>query len=150
MVYGRTFSQIDYLFTFCILFLLAILANGLLKYAIYVYKGGVAERMLRRLRLTVYRRWRIDSARSNRAQVVPLLVQEVEPVGGFSADIVVLPLFQGGAFLTILAFMFMQDLVPGAAVVTLLPLQLGLIRRCSAGSTALPACGSAKCAGSAG
>lgn len=127
VAYGWTFSQIDYLLTLCILFLLAILANGWLKYAINVYKGRVAERMLRRLRLTIYRRWRIDATRSDRAQVVPLLVQEVEPVGGFSADILVLPLFQGGTFLTILVFMFMQDLVLGAAAVTLLPLQLGLI-----------------------
>lgn len=126
-VHGWTFGQVNYLFTLCALFLLAILLSGALKYAINVYKGRVAERMLRRLRLTVYRRWRSNAGRGDRAQVVPLLVQEVEPVGGFAADILVQPLFQGGTFLTILIFMFVQDPVLGAAAVTLLPVQLGLI-----------------------
>src|SRR3546814_11546980 len=58
-----------------------------------------------------------------------MLVQEVEPIGGFAGDAFVLPLFQGGTFLTIFLFMLLQDPVLGAAAVTLLPVQLALIPR---------------------
>lgn len=122
-------SQTDYLFLLSGLFLIVILVNGSLKYAINVHKGRVAESLLRRLRLTIYRHWRRDLGHGDRAEVVPMLVQEVEPIGGFAGDAFVLPLFQGGTFLTILAFMLVQDPVLGAAAVTLLPVQLALIPR---------------------
>lgn len=126
-IVGRDFSQTEYLFALSALYFFAVLLNGILKYCINVYKGCVGERMLRRLRLSVYRRWRADRDRGDRAEVVPLLVQEVERVGSFSADILVQPIFQAGTFLTILVFMFVQDPILGAAAVTLLPVQLGLV-----------------------
>src|SRR3546814_14609419 len=85
--------------------------------------------MLQRLRLTVYRHGRRDSSQDDRSEVIPMLVQEVEPIGGFAGDAFVLPLFQGGTFLTILLFMLLQDPVLGAAAITLLPVQLALIPR---------------------
>lgn len=124
-----TLSQTDYLFMLSSLYLLVILINGSLKFAINVHKGRTAESLLRRLRLTIYRHWRRDIGQGDRTEVVPMLVQEVEPIGGFSGDAFVLPLFQGGTFLTILAFMLVQDPVLGAAAITLLPVQLALIPR---------------------
>ena len=53
----------------------------------------------------------------------------MEPVGGFASDSFVLPAFQGGTFLTILAFMLAQDLTLGIAAVVLLPVQIMLIPR---------------------
>src|SRR3546814_16823722 len=58
-----------------------------------------------------------------------MLVQEVGPIGGFAGDAFVLPLFQGGTFLTILLFMLLQDPVLGSAAFTLFPVQLALIPR---------------------
>src|SRR5260221_12854495 len=52
-----------------------------------------------------------------------MITAEVEPLGGFIGDAFVLPAFQGGTLLTIIAFMFMQDTVLGAAAVALYPLQ---------------------------
>lgn len=58
-----------------------------------------------------------------------MVLQEVEPIGGFAADSFALPVFQGGTFITILVFMFVQDPILGAAAITLLPVQLALIPR---------------------
>ena len=53
--------------------------------------------------------------------------QEAEPIGGFAADLVALPVTQGGTLLIILLFMFIQDPILGAAALTILPLQLFLL-----------------------
>jgi ABC-type bacteriocin/lantibiotic exporter with double-glycine peptidase domain len=128
-VLSLSLSQTDYLLLLCNLYLAVVLINGTLKYAINVHKGRVGESLLRRLRLTIYRYWRRGSGQTARAEVIPMLVQEVEPIGGFAGDAFVLPLFQGGTFVTILVFMFAQDLVLGAAAITLLPVQLAVIPR---------------------
>lgn len=124
---NMSLSQANYLFLLCGLYLGILLVNGAIKYAINVHKGRVAESLLRRLRLTIYRAWRRCTKRDDRSEVIPMLIQEVEPIGGFAGDAFVLPLFQGGTFLTILAFMLVQDPVLGAAAITLLPIQLALI-----------------------
>lgn len=131
-VYGVTLDQLDYLFMLCALYLAAVLTNGAVKFFLNVYKGRVGERLLRRLRLTIYRRWREGAGGARRGEVTPLIAQEVEPMGGFAADAFSLPMFQGGVFVTILAFMFIQDPILGAAAVTLLPVQLALIPRLQA------------------
>lgn len=126
---GVSLAQTDYLFLLSALYLLVILISACLKYAMSVHKGRVSEVLLRRLRLTIYRYWRRKTSGDDRSAVIPMLVQEVEPIGGFAGDAYVLPVFQGGTFLTILIFMLVQDPVLGAAAVTLLPLQLALIPR---------------------
>lgn len=117
----------DYLLALSILFLLAHVLSGSLKYALNVYKGRVGERVTRHLRLMIYARWRRGAGSAKRSEVVPLIAQEAEPVGGFAAEAFALPVFQGGTFVTILLFMFMQDPILGAAAVTLLPVQLAVI-----------------------
>ncbi len=56
-----------------------------------------------------------------------MITSEVEPLGGFIGDAVAQPAFQGGTLLTILIFMFAQDVVLGIAAVALYPLQVYLI-----------------------
>ena len=127
--FGEMISQVGHLFILCAAYLAAIVANGALKFYINLFKGRVGERLLRRLRLTIFRLWRAGAGSVQRAEVIPLITQEVEPIGGFAADAFALPVFQGGTFLTILVFMFVQDPILGAAAITLLPLQLALIPR---------------------
>lgn len=127
--FGFTLDQIPFLLLLSSLYLLAVLLNSSLKYYMNVYKGRVGERLLRRLRLTVYRLWRRSRNDQNSSQLIPVLVQEIEPVGSFSSDAFVLPIFQGGTFLTILIFILVQDPFLGAAAVTLLPVQLAVIPR---------------------
>ncbi len=124
---GYDFNQVQLLMTLSGLYLLAISLSGLNKYVLNVFKGYVAERFLRRCRLLVYRQWRADPEAAEQSEIVPILAQEVEPVGGFAADVLTLPVLQGGTLATILLFMFMQDPVLGAAALTVLPVQLILL-----------------------
>lgn len=124
---GLSLTQVEFLFLLCGLYLGAILLSGANKYVLNVVKGFVAERLLRRLRLLVYRQWRGDRMSRKKSEIVPILSQEVEPIGGFAADVISLPLLQGGTLLTILLFMFIQDPLLGAAALTVLPLQLILL-----------------------
>lgn len=126
---GVVLSQVEFLFILCFLFLVAVLVNGGLKYLVNLYTGRVAEALVRRLRITVHREWRRRSCPGGPAQLIPIVAQEVEPVGGFAGEAFVRPVLQGGTFLTILTFMLVQDPVLGAAAITLLPLQLLLIPR---------------------
>lgn len=121
------FDQLAFLLILSGLYLLAIMLNGLNKYVLNVFKGYTAERYLRRFRLLIYRQWRSDPDSKKQSEIVPILAQEVEPVGGFAADVLTLPVMQGGTLATILLFMFMQDPVLGAAALTVLPIQLILL-----------------------
>lgn len=127
--FGTQLNQTQHLFVLCGFYLIAILLNGTFKYVLNVYKGMVGERVLRRLRLTVFRRWRSGAGSPRRSEVIPILSQEVEPIGGFAADAFALPVFQGGTFITILMFMFIQDPFLGAAALTMLPVQIAVIPR---------------------
>lgn len=124
---GYEFEQVILLMTLSGLYLLAISVSGLNKYVLNVFKGYVAERFLRRFRLLVYRQWRHDPNAGDQSEIAPILAQEVEPIGGFAADVLKLPVLQGGTLATILLFMFMQDPVLGAAALTVLPIQLILL-----------------------
>lgn len=125
--FGYEFDQVTFLMVLSGLYLLAIMLNGLNKYVLNVFKGYVAERFLRRFRLLVYRQWRNDPSSQDQSEIIPILAQEVEPIGGFAADVLTLPILQGGTLATILLFMFMQDPVLGAAALTVLPVQLILL-----------------------
>lgn len=126
-VLGRDVDQVTFLMLLSGLYLLAIILIGINKYVLNVFKGYVAERFLRRFRLFVYRQWRNDPVARDKSEIVPILAQEVEPVGGFAADVLTLPILQGGTLATILLFMFIQDPVLGAAALTVLPIQLVLL-----------------------
>lgn len=122
-----TFTQIQFLVLLCFLYLASLLANGSIKYWLNVYQGRVGELLIRRLRLMVYRGWRRNGHPGDQAQLIPIIVQEVEPVGGFAGEAFVTPVFQGGTFLTLLAFMLIQDPVLGGAALLMLPIQLLVI-----------------------
>lgn len=125
--FGYYFDQVTLLMVLSGLYLLAISINGLSKYVLNVFKGYVAERFLRRFRILVHRAWLNDPQSQSQSEIVPILAQEVEPVGGFAADVLTLPVMQGGTLLTILLFMFIQDPVLGAAALTVLPIQIVLL-----------------------
>ena len=122
-------SQVDYLLLLCGLFLLVLLANGVLKFVINYYKGSVAEGLIRRLRLYILRQQRQGSAKVHSKDITPVIIQEVEPVCNFSGDSIAIPLLQGGSALTIITFMLVQNLTLGAAAITLLPIQILIIPR---------------------
>ena len=130
-VRGVEFSQVEYLFLLCGLFLILVLINGGFKYVINVYQGVVGERMLRRLRFELFSRvlrFPLPHFRHiSPGEIVQMINAEVEPLGGFIAEAFALPLFQGGTLLTILIFMFAQDPIMGLAAIVLYPLQIYII-----------------------
>jgi len=113
------------------LFLVLVLINGGFKYFINVYKGRLGERMLRRLRYQLYSRvLRFPLPHFRRVsagEVIPMITQEVEPLGGFIGDALALPMYQGGMLITALVFIFMQDFWMGLASISLYPVQGWLI-----------------------
>jgi len=128
-VFGEGLSQVEYLFLLCTFFLFMVTLSCGLKYVVNVYKGRVAESLTRRMRWQLFRSWREAGPRQDGPALIPVVVQEVEPVGGFAGEALALPVLQGGTFLTILIFMIIQDPILGAAAVVLLPVQLAIIPR---------------------
>ena len=112
---------------YCGLFLFLVLINGGFKWFINVYKGLLGERMLRRLRYQLFSRvLRFPLPHFRRVgagEIIPMITQEVEPLGGFIGDSIALPLYQGGLLVTALVFIFMQDPWMGLAAVSLYPIQ---------------------------
>lgn len=128
-ILGYALSQYELLFLLCVLYLGAVLASGAVKYVINLLQGHLAEGMMRRMRFAVFRAWSRGRKPCDHALIIPMLVQEVEPIAGFTSDTFLVPVLQGGTFLTILAFMMVQDPVLGAAALTLVPLQIALVPR---------------------
>ena len=130
-VLGLNFTQVGYLFLLCGVFLALVLINQGFKYVINVYKGRTGERMLRRLRFDLYGRilrFPLPTFRKvSQGEVIPMIVAEVEPLGGFVGDAFALPAFQGGTLLTILAFLLIQDWRMALAAVALYPVQFYVI-----------------------
>lgn len=124
--WGIELSQMQTLLGLCLMFLIVIGIHGWLKYRVNLSSGKLAEHVSRRLRLDISR-YGLRRSEIRRGQLIPMIVQEVEPVAGFGAELVVLPLLQGGTFFTILAFMLVQDPVLGAAALALLPVQIFIV-----------------------
>ena len=125
---GQTGLQADnvgYLLLLCALFLASLMASSVIKYSLNRKMGITSERLLRRIRLIAIRKpvsqTKHDSSR------IPVITQEVEPVCSFSGDAVIVPLLHGGTVITIVTFMMMQNVLLGAAAITLLPLQIIII-----------------------
>ena len=130
---GLEVTQISYLMALSLLLLTLITVNGVLKYWVNVYSGVVGERTTRRLRHDLYRqvlRFPLPQFKAMSAgEIIPMIVAETEPVGGFISDAFVLPVFQGGLLLTYMIFIFNQDLWLGLAAIALYPPQVYLIPR---------------------
>ncbi|HKS89704.1 MAG TPA: ABC transporter ATP-binding protein/permease [Stellaceae bacterium] len=135
-VLGIEFDRVPYLMLLCAAFLALVFVNGWFKQRINTYKGRLGERMLRRFRYQLYvRLLRFPLGyfhKSSSAQIIPMITAECEQLGGFIGDALALPAFQGGTFLTIIFFMFMQDPVLGAAAVAGIPVQSYVIPKLQA------------------
>ena len=130
-LFGTDVSQVTFLAILCGLFLVAVLAHGLLKMRINTMKGVLAERMLRRLRYQlVTRMFRFSKPyfqRTSQAELVSMITSEAEPLGGMMGDALSQPVMQLGQMLTILAFLFFQSFWFGLAAVSMIPIQAWLI-----------------------
>ncbi|MEQ8639018.1 MAG: ABC transporter ATP-binding protein [Alphaproteobacteria bacterium] len=121
------FTALGWLVLLCMVFLALTLINGGFKFYINVFKGQLAERMLRRLRYELYARvLRFPLAhfkKVSQGEIIPMITSEVEPLGGFIGDAYVQPIFQGGLLLVPLGFILAQDPVLGIAALAMFPVQ---------------------------
>jgi ABC-type multidrug transport system fused ATPase/permease subunit len=128
---GVQWDQVSYLFVLCGIFLVLVIINGAFKFQINVYTGLLGERMLRRLRYDLYSRvlrFPLPTFRKlSQGEIIPMITQEVEPLGGFIGMAISSPAMFGGQLVTILGFLFVQDWVMGLAAVALYPFQLYII-----------------------
>jgi ABC-type multidrug transport system fused ATPase/permease subunit len=132
-ILGFPVTQVSYLMALSLLLLTLITINGALKYVINVYAGVVGERTLRRLRHDLY--WQVmrfplaHFKTTSPGEIIPMIVAETEPVGGFIGESFVVPIFQGGLLATYVLFIFMQDPWLGLAAIALWPPQMYVIPR---------------------
>lgn len=122
-----------YLWGLCLVFMMLVMISGSLKMRINTMKGVMGERMLRRLRYQMIEqilRFPPDRFHGTSAgALVSMVNAETEPLAGYAGDALALPVFQGGTLLTILIFMFVQDLRLGLASLVAMPLQVFFIPR---------------------
>lgn len=94
---GLTLSQIQFLLVLCFGFLLAVLANGLLKMQLNTMKGVLAERLLRRFRFQLLTRIlrfpRPFFRTTSQGELVSMVTSEAEPMGGLMGDMLSQPVF---------------------------------------------------------
>ncbi|MBT3906694.1 MAG: cyclic nucleotide-binding domain-containing protein [Rhodospirillaceae bacterium] len=129
--FGHTFEQIPFLLGLCTALLTLVVINGMFKMKVNVFKGALAERLLRRLRYQLYERiLRFPIPRfqtTSQGELVSMVTAEGESLGSYFGDSIAKPAFQGGTMLTILVFLFVQDPTLGLASVALIPVQAWLI-----------------------
>ncbi|MBO9479784.1 cyclic nucleotide-binding domain-containing protein [Shimia sp. R11_0] len=124
-------TQENFLIMLSLLFLLTVLGHGLMKMRINTMKGVLSERMLRRYRFSLISRiTRFPQPylrRTSQGELVSMITAESEPLGGMMGDAISLPVMQAGQMLTILTFLFLQNVWFGLAAIALIPLQAWLI-----------------------
>ncbi len=104
---------------------LAILSA--MKFAGNLASANLGERFLRRERMRILRRWHALPAEARDQGVAPVLTQELEAIAGFAGGAVSIPVAQGAAFVTVMAFLVMQDWRLALAAIALTPVQAVLV-----------------------
>lgn len=131
VILGVSLSQVEFLMVLCAGFLLAVLANGLLKMRLNTMKGVLAERLLRRFRYQLLTRIlkfpRPFFRKTSQGELVSMVTAEAEPLGGIMGDMLSQPILQAGQMITILVFLFAQSVWFGLAAIALIPLQAWII-----------------------
>ncbi len=129
--FGLELDRVSFLLALCFAFLGLVVLNGGIKYVINVYQGALGERMLRRLRYELYSRVQRfplpHFKRVSQGEIIPMVVAETEPLGGFIGESFAVPALQGGTVLTYMFFIFNQDLFLGLAAIVFYPFQVYLI-----------------------
>ncbi|MGB0553812.1 MAG: ABC transporter transmembrane domain-containing protein [Alphaproteobacteria bacterium] len=129
--FGIGFDQLEYLLTLCALFFVLLIINGGITVSLFIFKGITSERLLRRLRYTLFERIHRFPVKhfqkTSQGELTSMITAKVEPFSQFFADAVELPLFQGGTMLTVLLFVFIQDPIMGFASISIIPLQAYII-----------------------
>ena len=132
----RTEAQTIVLLVLSFVFLLFVFISGAQKYHLNVYAGRLGEQMLRRLRFQLFARilrFPLPQFKKvSQGEIIPMVIAETDPIGGYVGEAWSIPAYQGGTLLVYLAFIFVQDLFLGLAAISLYPAQLWLIPKMQA------------------
>lgn len=130
---GLPLERLPSLMALSLTFLMLVIINGLFKFYINTYKGRLGERLLRRIRFELIDRiLRFPPnyfKRIKAGEIASMVKDEVEPLGGFTADAFVQPALLGGQALTALIFIFMQHFWLGFVAFAMAIVQVGIIPR---------------------
>ena len=129
--FGFDTTQVGFLVTLCFAFLGIVVASNALKYFINVYKGSLAETLLRRLRYQLYThvlRFPLPHFKKvSQGELISMITGESEQVGAFTAGAIADPAFLGGQLAMALVFILLQDPFLGAAALVFYPVQIYVI-----------------------
>ena len=132
-IFGMELGQVTFLLLLCFMFLALVLASFGTLYHLSVYKGVLAEVLLRRLRFDLYQRiLRFPIShfrRTNSGEIVTMTTAEVEPIGRYLGIAFADPVLNIGTMATAMLFLFVQDWVLGLAALSLFPIQVIVIPR---------------------
>lgn len=121
------FDRVGWLLVLCIAFLLAVAAQGGVKFVLNVYKGRLGGEQLLQLRRQICSRvlqLPPDSfERMSSDEISTMIGSELTEVGGFIGEAFATPLLQGGLLITAIVFIFVQDGWLGLAAIALFPIQ---------------------------
>ncbi|MDP3532395.1 MAG: ABC transporter transmembrane domain-containing protein [Alphaproteobacteria bacterium] len=128
---GFHLDQINYLFILSIIFFILVLLNGTLKFFMNYSQGKTTEFASYVLREQIFHdiiKFRLSHfQRYSSSELIHIMATEVEPIGNFVGESIALPFRQGGTLLTLLLFVFIQDIYMGLAAISLYPLQVYLV-----------------------
>jgi ABC-type multidrug transport system fused ATPase/permease subunit len=126
-------ERITFLLILCFVFLAAVVLNNGFKYIINNYKGRLAERLLRRLRYTLFNRvLRFPLPhfkRTSAGELISMITAEAEAVGNFFAGAIADPAFLGGQLVVATVFIFAQDWKMGLVALAVYPIQIYVVPR---------------------
>ena len=130
---GIAVSRLVYLAVLSGLFLALVLVNGAFKYVINMRKGKLGERVLRTLRMGLFAQvlgLAPEAARNVKAsEVATIIKDEVEPIGGFTGEAFVQPVFLAGQALTALIYILLQSPSLGLLTVAMVGVQGFIVPR---------------------
>lgn len=136
LIEGIPLERLPYLFALSLAFLAVVGFNGFLKFLVNTMKGRLGERLLRRLRFELVDRvLRFPPAhlrRVKQSEVASMVKDEVEPLGGFTGDAIVWPVFLAGQAMTAMVFILVQNIWLGlvsGAVILLQAIVIPYLRR---------------------
>lgn len=131
--FSADIDRITFLLVLCFVFLAAVVLNNGFKYVINVFKGRLAERLLRRLRYTLFNHvLRFPLAhfkRTSAGELISMITAEAEQVGNFFAGAIADPAFLGGQLVVATAFIFAQDWKMGLVALAVYPIQIYVVPR---------------------
>lgn len=130
---GFELGRSELLLALALMFLGLVLINGAFKFYINLTKGILGERMLRRLRFQLFSlmlRFTPETMREVKSSETATIIRdEVEPIGTFIGDALVVPAFLGTQAATALAFILMQNVWLGLVAGCIVAVQIVVIPR---------------------